>query len=631
MITYALDAESFYDKECSIKVQGVWGYLRHPACDIYMFSVVGDNGFKWVGHPKDLDWKSISGPGTRWVFHNAQFDMAVIQRLKELNIMPDVDPEQWYCTADLAAYHGLPRSLKGACESALAGLIEVSKDTRNAMNGQRWEDMTPEFQKEVSEYALHDSVCCLMLWQRLSPTWPAVERVISQHTAMISFNGIPVNVEKIDTAIQTLKDQIWEAEGKIPWAGKHPTLSPKQLAEECRKVGIDPPRSLAQDSEECALWEDTYGKQYPWVDAMRTYRRCNALMKKYQSMKIRTRPDNRMDAGLLYCGAHTLRDSGSGGVNLQNMPRDEMFGTNMRECIEAPPGKTFVINDLSQIEPRVLAWLAGDKEFIKLLAAGFGPYEAHARATMGWTGGKLKAENPSMYSLSKARCLALGYGAGWEKFIMMAGNYVSASEFDAIFKVKPSDADRAKFYTYLVSQEKRKVGGVSKFNAASEEDQWVCVNAWLQVTDYRKANTKITDFWETLDQSFKMSAGKDCTIALPNGREMKYRGIEVRGGSVTCVQVRQGAWMRTKLYGGLGAENICQSLARDVFMDCVYRILKAGHKIILRVHDEVVIECDEDKADQVLAEVSEIMHTAPSWISSLPLASEGMITKVYKK
>jgi hypothetical protein len=55
-----------------------------------------------------------------------------------------------------------------------------------------------------------------------------------------------------------------------------------------------------------------------------------------------------------------------------------------------------------------LAYLAGDTKFIQKIREGFGPYEAAARATMGWTGGALKKENPQMYLLSKARCVAEG-------------------------------------------------------------------------------------------------------------------------------------------------------------------------------------------------------------------------------
>lgn len=632
MITYALDTETTYSNECSITVQGVWGYLRHPWCDIYLISIAGTDGFQWVGHPKDLDWARISGPGKRWVSHNKVFDQSVYFRLVEL--YPEItkhQPEEWLCTADMAAYHGIPRNLKGAIEAVLPD-IQVSKDTRNAMKGKRWEDMTPEFQQEVSEYALHDSVCCLKLWEKLSPTWPQIERDLSNATADITFQGIPVNRQKIEDAIQTLKDQAWEAEQQIPWSGFHPTLSPKQLAEACRAVGIEPPRSLAQDSEECAEWEDKYGDQFPWVNAMRTYRRTNMLRKKFEAMLARTRPDGRMDAGLLYCGAHTLRDSGTGGVNLQNMPRQPMFGTNMRECIEAPPGRTFVINDLSQIEPRILAWFAKDTEFLDLVKSGISPYEAHARSSMGWTGGKLKDEDSSQYSLAKARQLALGFSAGWEKFITMAANYVDSDTFAQIFHVKPSDENRSKFISYLQNQESRNSSGkLLKFEKSSEVDQWTAINSWVQVVDFRKSNPKIVAFWDRLDRAFKSSIGQDLKIEFPSGRTLVYRKIQQIAGSVTCAQVRNGSWMRTKLYGGLGAENLTQSLARDVFMDCVHRILKKGHMVILRVHDEVVVECDEADAERVLAEVSQIMHTPPSWLPGFPLASEGQISKVYLK
>lgn len=630
--TYACDFEVFYDSECSITVQGVWGYLRHPKADIYLVSIVGTDGTKWVGNPKDFDWATIAGPGTRWIFHNLAFDFLVYERLVEL--YPHLNkfrPEECHCTADMAAYHGIPRNLKGAIEAVLPE-ITVSKDTRNAMKGKQWADMDEDFRKEVCEYALHDSICCLKLWEKLSPTWPEHERVISRSTAQISIQGIPVNRDKIEESIQTLKDQAWEAEQSIPWSGTHPTLSPKQLAETCRRVGIEPPRSLAQDSEECAEWEDKYGEQFPWVNAMRTYRRTNMLRKKFEAMLARTRPDGRMDAGLLYCGAHTLRDSGTGGVNLQNMPRLPMFGTNMRECIEAPPGRTFVINDLSQIEPRVLAWLAKDTGFLDIVATGVSPYEAHARSSMGWTGGKLKDESPSMYGLSKARILALGYGAGWEKFIMMAGNYVDAATFAQIFHVKPTDEDRARFVAYLMSQESRNSSGkLAKFEKSTEVEQWTAVNSWVQVMDYRKSNPKIVAFWDRLDRAFRSSIGQDLKIELPSGRNMTYRKIQRIAGSTTCAQVRNGSWMRTKLYGGLGAENITQSLARDVFMNCVHRILRLGHMVILRVHDEVVIECDIDKAEAVLAEVSAIMHTPPDWLPELPVASEGQISRVYLK
>jgi hypothetical protein len=71
-------------------------------------------------------------------------------------------------------------------------------------------------------------------------------------------------------------------------------------------------------------------------------------------------------------------------------------------------GCVFVICDLSQIEPRCLAYLSGNWALLERIAGGESIYEAHARATMRWTGGPLKKENPDLYALAKARCIAEG-------------------------------------------------------------------------------------------------------------------------------------------------------------------------------------------------------------------------------
>lgn len=634
MRTYALDTENFYDDEVSITTLGVWGYLRHPKSECYMVSVAGDDGYRWVGHPRDVDWERISGPDTFWVFHNAHYDWAVLDHLKEIDVMPaHINPGDWGCSADAAAYHGLPRNLKGAIEVKFKGVIEVSKQTRNAMKGQRWDLMTPEFQKEVSNYALHDADCCLALWKSLAPTWPHHERMLSQLTAWMGWKGLPVNREKIEAGIQHLKDQMWEAESQIPWAGTEKLLSTKALADECRKVGISPPKSLAQDSEECEEWLDTWGEKFPWIAAMRTWRRCNALLKKLETMHVRTRPDGRMSFELLYAGTHTLRDAGSGKWNCQNLHKGELFGVNVRELIEAPPGRTFVISDLSQIEPRTAAVLAGDTAFLDLLATGMHPYEAHARASMGWTGGELKSENPTIYGLAKARVLALGYGAGWHKFITMARDKVSPAEYQTIFGAPVTPDQVHRFRDYLAACQRIKKGDnkLAQFNALDPAVQRIWVNSWLQVEDFRKSNKKITDLWDRMKNALERASGSDLTIELPSGRDLVYKNVLRYADSITCVQVRQGVLMRSKVYGPLIVENLCQTVARDVFMHCVHKIVQNGHDVMLRIHDEVLVECDEKDAEAVRADVLKIMHTPPPWMPTLPVASSAIISKCYTK
>jgi DNA polymerase len=72
-------------------------------------------------------------------------------------------------------------------------------------------------------------------------------------------------------------------------------------------------------------------------------------------------------------------------------------------------------------------------------------------------------------------------------------------------------------------------------------------------------------------------------------------------------------------------------LARDIFSEMLLRIDEAGHDIILHVHDEVVVECDADKAENVLAEIIGIMSTPPDWIPDIPLSAEGEILDFYSK
>lgn len=635
MRTYALDTETFYDKECSVATMGVYHYCRHKDFECYLVTVAGDDGTEYCGQPEDLDWSLFSGPGTTWISHNLSFDGHVVDWMREVGQIPAyAKPEAWYCTADMCAWFGLPRSLAGAADQLLG--IKPDKSVRDKMKGRRFGELNAADNLELLHYAIEDARICLKLWQTLEPghalsegkPYPLIEKQLSAYTAEMGWRGLPMDLDGLDQGISHVGDLIWQAEQNIPWAENFPTLSPKALAEECRKVGIEPPKSLAKDSEECAIWENTYGDQYPWVDAMRTYRRCNALKKKMQTMRSRIKADGRMAFNLKFCGALTRRWSGDSGVNLQNLPRTEMFGVDLRQLIKAPPGRTFAIADLSQIEPRCLSLLAGDTTTLELLRTGMGPYEVHARATMGWTGGKLKSENQAMYSLAKARCLALGYGAGFEKFIMMAGNYVGPDDFDIIFRSPVTPHMESEFKGYLRAlKDQSQWDRFIKLDAAT---QVVWINSWHQVVDYRRSNPLVVALWKKFDEGFRRSVGRDFTLELPSGNLLRYRKLTSICG-MTALLMRGGRYIRSRVYGGLGVENACQAMARDVFADMWARLLDQGLRVVMSVHDELVVECDEADADRVLALMIHEMSIAPDWVPELPLGAEGSITPTYTK
>jgi DNA polymerase len=97
-----------------------------------------------------------------------------------------------------------------------------------------------------------------------------------------------------------------------------------------------------------------------------------------EAIKRRIIPNGRLNCDLKYGGAHTMRWTGGGGLNLQNLHKEAWQGIYLRSLLVPEPGKKFVICDLSQIEPRILAWMVGDEALLDLLRQGFGVYEAMA-------------------------------------------------------------------------------------------------------------------------------------------------------------------------------------------------------------------------------------------------------------
>jgi len=590
METYALDFETYYDKSCSIRTLGPLGYFSHPDFDAYMVSVVGDDGYKFVGHPKDFDWSMLQHKIV--LSHNASFDETLYLYGVTQDWWPEITPAHWYCTADMAAACGLPRSLKNA--TAQAYDLEISKTTRDNMSGKRWESMSEEFQKEVSEYAHKDYELCLKLWQDYSPKWSQFERDISRMNRTMVQHGLPIDTELLEANLQTLRKGLFECEQSIPWASDKPLLSRKAFDEECIKLGIEPPASLAQTDTDAQDWIRRHGHKYRWIEGVTNWRRINALMKKLESFDYATMPDGRYYGGVMYFGGHTGRFSGSGGnLNLQNLPRDEMFGANLRHMIAAPKGRKLVMVDLSNIEVRTLCYLAKDKETLKEIAETDDIYEAFAIRFGLWPKNPDKPlkSDPKLRHKVKALVLGCGYGAG-------------AAKFSQIFDMPIEEAEES-------------------------------------VKLYRSRLKKIPRYWRELSDDVQTAydLGVPYQLNLPSGRVLDYGKIKGASATVngrqtiqhTAIMNRNGKRLPMKLWGGILAENASQAMARDIMCHMMLEIEKAGIRIILHVHDEVVVECDESDAEDVLATMTRIMSTAPEWCSDLPLDAEGGISQHYKK
>lgn len=633
----SFDTEAFYSKDYSVSDLGPWGYVHDPRFDCYQISIASDTGFEWVGHPKDCPWEKLRGE--IFLTPNAGFDQAVLKRLIELGLAPaDAYPAVWHCTANMGVYLGYPRSLAGFVEQSFG--VKLDKTIRDKdIKGKKWSEFGEELQKKVLVYGLNDARWPLKLWQKHSADWPEHERILSELTYRMGEQGIFIDRDGLEADIKTLERVKFEAEQKIPWAGEFPILSARALGMECRKSGIEPPASLAMASEECAAWEDRYGPQFPFVAAARDWRRSNMLLEKFKTARDRIMPNGRMHYSMLYFGAHTGRWSGAGGWNVQNQPRlpfyfDENWSltetvterkVEMRSKLRAAPGMKFVIADYAQIEARVLPWLAGDRMTMQLIRAGLGVYEAHSKLSMGWTGGPLKKENPALYQLAKARVLALGFGAGWLKFITMARMYVGDEVFAQVFGKEVTEENVRDFITYLTKTDKKGTT-LRQWPKLTADEQRIWVNAWLQVSDFRKNNPKIVAVWNDLDRKLKQSSGGTYQIDLPSGRTLNYFNVSVTSGQTTVHTTRGGRVAYT--YGGKLAENATQAAARDVIAEALVRLHKAGINVVLHVHDEIVCEVPQDFDPKIILN---LMVQSPTWAKTLPIGAEYEESAVYRK
>jgi hypothetical protein len=629
MSIIAVDFETFYSStgpnKYSVRELGNWGYCHHERFDPYLISV-SDGSEAWAGQPKDFDWESLRGHTL--VSHNKGFDWAVYLRMVELGLAPAGLDADWLCTADMSAYLCNRRSLKDACGHLLK--ITMSKDVRDKADGKTWAQMVAEgWSGQMLEYGRGDSVKCQRLFAEFGHLWPEKERRLSRLNISQGYRGVGIDIPLLKKYISELQTSLFEIDKTLPWIadGRKPT-SPKGVAEQCRREGIPCPPLKTEDEEGFDAWEAEYAPRFPWALQVSNRRSINKALANLQTVEERLRPDGTMGFSVKYFGAHTGRWSGDAGFNMQNLKRipillgddylpltneseidakiDVHEKTGVWESVRAidarkiltprnPDKNKFVMCDLSQIEPRVLNWLAGNTEFLSIVASGVPIYEAHARATMGWAGGVLKKEEPRKYSLAKMRVLQLGYQSGGAKF------RTSAWKFGRL-RLTQEEADTT-------------------------------------VVDFRASNPKIVALWETLHSGIRDAVFRreDFELGLPSGRIMRYEKPflstkfepDEDGKPVRRTQIMAGVGGRKlPFYGGKLAENITQATAREVFAEHMLDLDDAGIDTVFSVHDEAVTEVPHDFP---ASEIEHIMSRCPEWLPGCPIAAEAAEAAHYKK
>ena len=546
---------------------------------------------QYAGSLKDAPW-SLFADCEIVLAHNARFDKAVYQACVKTGMVPgEFLSKRWVCTADMSVYHHAPRNLAGASKWLLG--VEVSKEYRKVAKGKIYANLSQERQEEIQKAGLVDAKTCWTLADKWLGGWPEEEQKISDVNREAGMYGVKLNEELVASDIKLLHQIKFDAEKKLPWrndpdAPDTAVLSPKAVVKLCQEAGIPMPTrmddgvqkdTLAQNEPEVLAWEEKYGEKYPWVAAMRDYRKANILLKKLQTMQ-RHSVEGILYWSLLYFGAHTGRFSGSGGMNMQNLPGRKASFVSLRNKIIARPGKELCVIDWCQIEPRILRWVVKDQEAWDLLAKGISIYEAYAIQHFKWVAGEipLKKANPALYGLAKAAVLGAGYGCGPRKYKAVAKTM--------------ADID------------------------LTEEE------AAHQVALFRQDNPKVVGLWNRLSFAAKLSASKhkDFSLALPSGRKLHYFKPTLMNGLSAATTMDLGKI--SFLHGGLLTENYIQAAARDVFALGLMRLADAHVQNLFHVHDEYVLEVEKDNRAGAEEDFKAVLLAPIPWLPGCPLDVE---------
>jgi DNA polymerase len=368
-----------------------------------------------------------------------------------------------------------------------------------------------------------------------------------------------------------------------------------------------------------------------------------------------TRADRLLAAGrggrpvpvyLKWYAAHTGRAGGGDKMNFQNLERVDPTGKDpqkgsLRKSLIAPPGHKLVVVDSSQIEARVLAWIAGAEDLLHLFRrsdeTGGDFYAARGQAFFGYPLSKEKT--PHERQIAKALVLGLGYGMGWKKCAtellkgMLGTDPVVFTAMDAAKYGVDLAAFAGKF-----GAEARAV----KTRLTPEDFEIHAAVAAYFVRQYRRTSPRITRFWADMQDALsRLCYGGEGyglgpitiehrAIRLPDGSRIRYPGLAEGDGEYTYAGRGRN---RLKAYGGLLAENVVQGIARCIVFDQALRIQTMlrqwGGRVVMTVHDEVVCMVPGEYAKAAKPAALLEMRTLPSWCEGLPLAATGGIGQNY--
>jgi DNA polymerase I-like protein with 3'-5' exonuclease and polymerase domains len=620
MSLITLDFETYYtDKDLGFRTQTTEEYIRDPRFEVIGVSVqVNDGSPVWFSGDRETTRKWLAQ--FNWkeslvLAHNTLFDGAILAWHFGIKPMALADT---LCMA--RALHGVE---VGGSLAKLATRYNVGvkgDEVVKAINKRRV-DFTQEELALYGEYCRNDVDLTYKLFLLMIPSFPQEELKLIDMTLKM-FTEPVLYVEQ-----STLQERLTELQEE-----KSRLL--QGLMEQLKCATEEEVREKLSSNKKFAEVITGFGIEVPYKTSVTTGKQIPALAKKDEGFIALTENDDPfiqqlcavrlgtkstleekrierfMDIGkrnkgalpipLKYYGAHTGRWSGTDKVNFQNLPSRDPKKKALKKAIVPPDGYMVINSDSSQIEARVLAWLAGQEDVVKQFANGEDVYSIFASNVYGKT---ITKADPTERFVGKTCILGLGYGTG-------------------AMKLQHTLATSQPVSVKLDEEECKRIVGV-----------------------YRDNNSSIIALWREADRMLEnMIDGKikkpiafgeyECVhydkdgIILPNGFRIRYPNLRRVTKDEKTQIVYDSRKGEVSIWGGAVVENVVQALARIVVGTQMCEI-NNKYRVALTVHDAAVVVADADDVDDAIEFVTSVMSKAPDWAKGLPVACEAKVGVTY--
>ncbi len=606
-----LDFETFYDQEFSLRKMTTEAYVRDPRFEVIGVGIkLNNEDTEWAsGTHKQI--KRYLSQNFAWqeaslLCHNTMFDGAI------LNWCFDIRPRMYTDTLCIArALHGTEA---GGSLAALSQRYNIGVKGTEVLDakGKRRADFSEEELSAYGDYCINDVELTHQLFNIMASgvmtgcRFPPEElKLIDLTLRMYTEPTLGLDVKLLRSHLEDVKARKVELlrEANID---KKELMSNPKFAEVLKGLGVVPPMKISpttgKETFAFAKNDDGFKKLLDDPDARVQALAAARIGTKSTLEETRTQrfidiaARGNLPVPVRYYAAHTGRWGGDDKINLQNLPSRGANGKKLKRSIIAPEGHTMIDCDSSQIEARVLAWLAGQDDLTTAFANGDDVYKHMASSIYNVPSDEVKG---SQRFVGKTTILGAGYGMGAVKFqTQLAGMGVDMGLNEA---------------RRIIQIYRKKNGAISQL--WTDANNMVHYMARGDTLQFGKEGVLVVD-------------GVAKSITLPSGLPMFYSDVsayDTENGTEYMYKTRKGL---NKIYGGKVVENVCQAVARCIIGHQMILIAKR-YKVVLTVHDSIVVAVPDADVAEARVYVEHCMSQKPDWAEGLPITCESGTGKSY--